>query len=406
MSMRFSIVNLGCKVNRVESDAFGSALLGSGAKPAEGKPADIVIVNTCTVTAEAEKKTRKAVRHALKTEPFAEVWVTGCASSIDPELYASMDERVRVLSKDQVLDRIERAGVHEPSSKREDGRTRLGVKVQDGCDNACTYCIVRVARGPARSIPADEVARECLALCEAGVPEIILTGIDLGAYSYDGLALPELLEHLMDVLPLKGEDGRLLRRLRISSIEPQSVTRKLLEVISASDGAVCKHLHLPLQSGSSKVLKEMARRYDADDFLGTVDVARGLMPDISLTTDIIAGFPGERDMDHEKTIQACRRAGFSKMHVFPYSMRMGTLAATRTDQVPADVKQARSAQLRELSRALRQEDLSRRWGSEELVALMGDGTAMTESYHEIFVPVGLPSGELSKMMLQPSLLMP
>ncbi len=408
--MNFAIVNLGCKVNRVESDAFASGLLARGCVETGEAAADVVVVNTCTVTGEAEKKTRKAVRHALRANPLSHVVVTGCAAAIDADAFLNMAPgRVQVAGKlqvDDVLDTLVGPLDHSLCSLAigEGFRTRVGVKVQDGCNNACTYCIVHVARGKAYSRPANEVLVECEALAKAGVREIVLTGINLGSYCFsmpDGteVALDGLLRMLLERTADIHAPEEHPCRFRISSIEPCDVSDNLIWLIAHAKGRICRHLHLPLQSGCTKVLAEMNRPYTAEQFLQLVDRLYAAVPQLSLSTDIICGFPGETDAEFEETLRVAQRCRFSKIHVFPYSQREGTPAAQREDQVPHDVRAARAAQLRALAKQLRQEDLQRRAGSAEFALVEENGTAMTESYHELTAPVGAKVGSLIEVRL-------
>ncbi|MBQ9955728.1 MAG: tRNA (N(6)-L-threonylcarbamoyladenosine(37)-C(2))-methylthiotransferase MtaB [Eggerthellaceae bacterium] len=399
--MRGCVVNLGCKVNRVESDSYEKAIAERGWSFVEAD-ADLVVVNTCTVTGEAEKKTRKAVRQVLRNHPRARVLVTGCAAAISPDVFTSMNERVAVVGKAESLQKVfevldelsaSAAGVYEPK------RTRVGVKVQDGCDNACTYCIVHVARGRAHSRPLDEVRREVVALAEAGVREIVLSGINIGSYDFEGVRLADMLKALLaDTECLHGE-GEAPVRFRVSSIEPMDVSDEFIRLMASAGGRVCRHLHLPLQSGSSKVLREMARPYDAEDFRLLVDSIRTHVPEISLSTDIIVGFPGETEEDFQDTLELARYCAFSKIHVFPYSKREGTPAAARTDQVEHAVKLERARILRRFSDELRERDYAMRFGSTEYVLVEAEGLGMTESYHEIPVPSHLPQGALVPLNL-------
>lgn len=415
--MRFSIVNLGCKVNRVESDAVAAQLLERGAEAYEPAAADLIVVNTCTVTGEAEKKTRKAVRQALRANDTARVIVTGCAAALKPEAFEEMSPRVACVPKAQLGAAVSReADALEPRAPLpHDGRpgllriggefpTRVGVKVQDGCNNACTYCIVHVARGRATSRDIDEVAGECAAYARAGVKEIVLTGINLGSYRQrraDGvsLRLSDLLKRLLDDTTDLHADGAPACRFRISSIEPRDVDEDLIELLGSSDGRICRHLHLPLQAGSSKVLREMARPYDAAFFLDLVARLRSAAPSISLSTDIIAGFPGETDAEFEETLSVARACSFSKIHAFPYSIRRGTPAAERCDQIPPEVKDERAARLRVMGDELRSLEFSRRVGTREAVLVEQDGRGMTESYFEVPVPTCLPAGSLVELTL-------
>lgn len=405
----YTVVNLGCKVNRVEADGFERLLAERGGVPVAEAAADLIVVNTCTVTGEAEKKTRKAVRHALSTNGGARVVVTGCASELSSKTFAAMDDRVVVVPKagaDLYLSELEMSGTapcETPESfpaSPADGRTRIGIKVQDGCDNACTYCIVHVARGRATSRPADEVVAEAVALAESGVREVVLTGINLGSYDDGGADLTDLCRRLLAATAdLHGADEPPCR-FRIGSIEPMDVTGEFVSLLAEAEGRICRHLHLPLQSGSSRVLREMARPYDAHEFRQLADFLRASVPSIALTTDIIVGFPGETDEDFEDTCALARHVGFSKIHVFPYSKREGTPAAARADQVPPEVKAARAARLRALSDELAAADRASRAGTVELALVETPEVATTESYHEVAAPAGADAGSLVPVHLR------
>lgn len=415
--MRFSVVNLGCKVNRVESDFYEKAFHEKGCVECVDN-ADVVVVNTCTVTGEAEKKTRKAVRQALRKHPHAKVIVTGCASAVNPGAFSDMSDRVTLVSKHDSFDYITSwassaaacSFAEAPCAERSSGgtlssasgfghRTRVGVKVQDGCDNACTYCIVHVARGRAVSRPIDEVVREVVHYAEAGAREIVLSGINIGSYDCEGNRLTELLKLLLDRTESLHADGEPPVRFRVSSIEPNDVSDSFIELLSRSNGRVCRHLHLPLQSGSSKVLREMARPYDAEDYKRLIDYIRALVPDMSLSTDIIVGFPGETEDEFRETMDLARYCAFSKIHVFPYSMREGTPAAQRPDQVNPEVKSRRASELRSLSDELRLQDYRSRAGNCEFVLVEQSGRAMTESYFEVQVPESYERGALLEITL-------
>ena len=441
--MNFAVVNLGCKVNRVESDEVAALLSAHGVEARE-EDADLIVVNTCTVTGEAEKKTRKAVRRALRANARARVLVTGCAAAIDPAFFEGLDERVETVGKAALLERVadlascaafpsatgRLASSGETSAAREEVsplsgrggspassgpllrigggfRTRVGVKVQDGCDNACTYCIVHVARGRAKSRPADAVARECAALAAAGAKEIVLTGINLGSYR-DGGAGPRdlqatrlagLLRRLLAETAGLHAPGEPPCRFRISSVEPCDVDDALVGLLAEEGGRVCRHLHLPLQSGSSKVLREMARPYDAKAYAALAARLRERVPGIALSTDVIVGFPGETDAEFQETLAVVRACGFEKIHVFPYSERAGTPAAVRSDQVLSEVRSARASALRVLADDLRAVGYARRVGTVEQALVEEGGVAMTESYYEAPAPPGERVGSLVPVVL-------
>ena len=409
--MNFAVVNLGCKVNRVESDDASARLAARGTETAEAD-ADLIVVNTCTVTGEAEKKTRKAVRRALRANDRARVLVTGCAAAVDAAFYEALDPRVRVVGKARLAEEIEAwcdsEGVSAAPPLLPVGpgfRTRVGVKVQDGCDNACTSCIGHVARGRATSRAADGVVRECAEYARAGAGEIVLTGINLGSYC-DGARrdpsatrLAGLLRRLLDATADLHAPGAFPVRFRISSIEPRDVDDALVDLLAAADGRVCRHLHLPLQAGSSKVLREMARPYDADRFRALVERLYAAVPGLALSTDVIAGFPGETDAEFQETLELARACRFAKMHAFPYSRRAGTPAAERPDQVPPDIKAARAAALRALGDELRAAERARRAGTVELALVEEGGVAMSESYFELAASADAPIGSLVRMTL-------
>ena len=409
--MNFAVVNLGCKVNRVESDDAAARLALRGVETPEAS-ADLIVVNTCTVTGEAEKKTRKAVRRALRANDRARVLVTGCAAAVDAAFYEALDPRVRVVGKARLAEEIEAwcdsEGVSAAPPLLPVGpgfRTRVGVKVQDGCDNACTYCIVHVARGRATSRPADDVVRECAAYARAGAREIVLTGINLGSYCDGGrrdpsaIRLVALLRRLLDETADLHAPGEAPARFRVSSIEPRDADDALIDLLASADGRVCRHLHLPLQAGSSKVLREMARPYDAERFVALVERLYRRIPQLALSTDIIAGFPGETDAEFQETLDVARACRFAKIHAFPYSPRIGTPAAERADQVPPAVKEARAAMLRALGDELRASERARRAGTVELALVEEGGVAMTESYFEVPAPAGAAPGALVEVTL-------
>lgn len=410
--MKYAVVNLGCKVNRVESDAFASSLDAHGAKSCDAADADLIVVNTCTVTGEAEKKTRKAVRGALRANDRATVIVTGCAAAIDKDTFLAMDPRVRVMGKAELASSIDAgawgldAAAHGPALPVGEGyRTRVGVKVQDGCNNACTYCVVHVARGKATSVDPREVVRQCRTLASTGVKEIVLTGINLGSYRWrdegtgEATGLADLLRMLLEETADLHKDGEYPVRFRVSSIEPRDVHDDLIEVLATAGGRVCRHLHLPLQSGNSKVLREMHRPYSAEHFEAIVANLYERVPELSLSTDIICGFPGETEGEFEDTLGVACTCRFSKIHVFPYSKREGTPAAARIDQVPPGVKADRAQRLRDLGDLLRDNEREARKGTRELAVVEEEGVALTESYFEVPAPKNAKAGEMIEITL-------
>ena len=341
---------LGCKVNRVESEQIAATLLAGGFSLVEDDAADVIVINTCTVTGEADSKARKLIRQELKREREPVVVVTGCLVAVDADAVESLGDRVvSIADKSRVAEYLIQAfgqGTVTTASAPRSGRgfrTRAMVKVQDGCDRFCSYCIVPSARGLPRSVDRDEILREVEDLLESGVNEIVLTGVNLGRYASRGHDLSDLIAVIA---------GAGVRRLRLSSIEPLDLTERLLEVLGSTP-AVCPHLHVPLQSGSDRVLEAMQRRYDLATYRRRIDAARDAIPGLAVTTDVIAGFPGEREEDFRATLEACERIGFARLHVFRYSERGSTVAASLADPVPQQERARRASALRELDRALR-----------------------------------------------------
>ena len=389
--MKVAVVNLGCKVNRVESDSIALAYMGRGCEITDVADADTVIVNTCTVTGEAEKKTRKTVRKALRDNPCAQLLVTGCAATINPAEFEAMDERVAVVDKVDLLDEGGHGETLRELSRVGEGfPTRVGVKVQDGCAHACTYCIVHVARGKPWSKPLAQVVEEVKVLEEKGAAEVVLTGIDIGSYKSDGVRLAGLLEALLEATESI--------RIRISSVEPRSLDDAAIAVIAANK-RVCNHLHLPLQSGSSKVLAEMHRPYDRAFFAGLAGRIKQAIPDIALSTDIIVGFPGETDDDFRETLELAREVGFSKIHIFRYSKRASTPAAERTDQVSAEVKEARAHELAQLERELRDVYAQTLVGTCETVVMEEANRGTSEHYFTVVTDASFEPGAAVEVAL-------
>ncbi|MDP2234343.1 MAG: MiaB/RimO family radical SAM methylthiotransferase [Actinomycetota bacterium] len=349
--VRVFVRTLGCKVNQVESEQIAAQLLGVGCVLAAQDEAAVVIVNTCTVTGEADAKTRKAVRHALNSAAGPLVVVTGCLAAIDRAGLESLGERVVVESdKALVAERVwTHVGARGVAPRRPSGEapfprigagfhTRAMVKIEDGCDAFCAYCIVPHARGAPRSVSRADVLRECEALVDAGTREIVLTGVNLGRYCDSNTGLAALVEDV-------AATG--VARLRLSSVEPLDLTDRLLGVLAGSS-AICPHLHVPLQAGCDSTLAAMGRAYTTAAYTDRVSAAREAIPGLAITTDVIAGFPEESEVHAEETLAFCRAMGFAKMHVFRYSVRENTVAAAMGGQVDPSARTSRASALREL----------------------------------------------------------
>ena len=397
----FHVHNLGCKVNRAESDMLVSRLLSAGGLPVTQEEASVILVNTCTVTAEADAKTRKAVRRAAAAAKQPWVIATGCAIAVDRASYEALGERVfaepdRLAALQKAAELLALQLPSETNSfeelrQGEAFATRRGIKIQDGCDNNCSYCIVRIARGAARSVPQKDVIDQILTAERAGIREIILTGVNIGAYSFGRADLLKIIEESISSTEQL--------RLRLSSLEPQHVSDGLLTFMAQSEGRLCAHLHLPLQSGCDKTLKEMQRLYDTGYFSQLVTDARSLMPHVSLTTDVIVGFPGETEEDFSQSLAFCESMRFAKMHVFRYSQRLGTPSAQRSDQLAPDLIARRAARMREAAVRMQRYDGESRVGSIESVLIERAGRGTSESYHKVKTPAEIEVGSLTPLQI-------
>ncbi|WBW50368.1 tRNA (N(6)-L-threonylcarbamoyladenosine(37)-C(2))-methylthiotransferase MtaB [Peptoniphilus equinus] len=360
----FSITTLGCKVNQYESEAMRENFEDHGyMEVGDTDAADVCIINTCTVTNLSDRKSRQIIRRAKRDNPEAVIAVVGCYAQTSPEEVAAMEgvdivlgttERSDIVRLvEQVLEHGEQINCVRDITEdgefqsiaisKEQDMTRAYMKVQDGCNRFCTYCIIPYARGRIRSRTVDNAVAEARRLAEAGYKEVVLTGIHIGSYNDDGKDLVSLIEGVATV------EG--IERIRLSSVEPMTVTEDFLRRTKAT-GKFCDHFHLSLQSGNDKVLKEMNRHYTTAEYAHVVAMIRQVYPHAGITTDVIVGFPGETDEEFDSTCDFVRQIGFSRIHVFKYSMRNGTPAARRTDQIHGHIKQQRSNRLIAIGDAL------------------------------------------------------
>jgi len=349
---RVALLGLGCRVSRSDLDALASALAPPFAICEDGEEADYVVVYTCTVTADADAATRQAVRRAAREHPRADLVVTGCFAELHPQELHRLPGVAAVVGAAGGLEEVLRAlyarrpGAGRPSPAhfgppRPYRHTRAFLKVEDGCDAACAYCIVPRARGPARSLPF-EVALAHVAELARASPEVVLTGVHLGVYGRDLVPARSLLELVRAV-----EQGRLARRVRLSSIEPLEVPPSLFG--AGRPGALCEHLHLPLQSGSDRVLAAMRRPYRARDYARTVERVAAEKADLCVGADVMAGFPGETEADHRATLALLEGLPIAYLHVFPFSARPGTAAAAMGHPVDPALARERASELRAFS---------------------------------------------------------
>lgn len=359
MHRTFAVYTLGCKVSQYESEAILEEAVRRGFTPVtEG--ADIAVINTCTVTAEGDRKCRQLIRRLVRQSPETKIMVCGCYSQVSPESVAAIDGVAYVCGTQNKLRTVERAlelldgkaipkievtplaGADFESMRiLHAPRTRAYIKIEDGCDNRCAYCKIPDARGHVRSKKIADVVAEARALTDAGVREVVLTGIETASFGADtGESLCDLLD------AVDGIDG--IERIRLGSLEPTLMRPAFLDRI-AKVGKLTPHFHLSMQSGSSRTLAAMRRKYNAETAWRNIENTRAALPDVQFTTDFIVGFPGETDEDFAETMEFARRVGFLATHVFKYSKRAGTPAAKMPDQIPEEVKHARSQALIALS---------------------------------------------------------
>ena len=373
--MKVKGISLGCKVNTYEMEFILSSFKDKGYEITDDV-ADIYVINTCSVTNMSDAKSRKVINRVIRENPKACIVVMGCMIEANKD-YENEGISIIIGNKDKnkVVELVEEYLMNKEHVKRlykdfdiefEDmfitnmpGRTRAFVKIQDGCENFCSYCIIPYTRGKCRSKDIDKVIKEINTLVNNGYQEIVLTGIHTGHYGEDGkTTFPELLREIVKISGLK--------RLRISSIEITELNEDFLDVLKNSL-IIVDHLHIPLQAGSDKVLHEMNRKYDKEYFLNKINEIRSIRPNISITTDVIVGFPGETIEDFNETCDFCKLIGFSKIHVFPYSRRKGTKADLMPNQVDENIKKDRVTKLMQISDELEIEYLDKFIGKEVLV---------------------------------------
>ncbi len=366
--MRTAIYTLGCKVNQYETQAMEAELTRRGHTlvPFDGE-ADAYIINTCTVTAVSDKKSRQMIRQARKRSPRAIVAVCGCYAQTDPEAVEALEvdlvmgtndrmgflNRLEALSPDggqvvDVDDALRRRTFERLSAGGLEGRTRAMLKVEDGCVNFCTYCIIPYARGPIRSLPAEEAAAQAAQLAAEGYKELVLTGIEISSWGRDLPGRPEPMD-LIEAVCAAAPGCR----VRLGSLEPRTITAEFCRRGAAIPN-LCPHFHLSMQSGCDATLKRMNRKYDTERYYESVRLLREYFDRPGITTDLIVGFPGETEKEFEQTLEFVRKCAFSAMHIFPYSRRSGTPAAAMPEQVPNAVKEERAHRAGEVARQLHQ----------------------------------------------------
>jgi threonylcarbamoyladenosine tRNA methylthiotransferase MtaB len=387
---------LGCRLNQAESEQALEALGARGFDLAHaGEQPDVVVINTCTVTAESTASSRRLIRKTAEAHPGATVVVTGCYAVAEPEearaipgvdLVVGNDHKDRLAALITAVPAVRRLPLVMRPAPLERLRTRVAIKAQTGCDEWCTFCIIPRTRGPLRSYPEDQVVADVRHQVERGVREVVLTGVHLGKYGEDR-GEREALARLVD--RLTAIDG--LLRLRLSSVLPVQVTPALVERVR-DDPKVCRHLHVPLQAGDDEVLARMHRPYRIAEFLDRVEHAKAEVPGLGLSTDVIVGFPGETRAQFAATMAVVERVGFSKLHVFRYSQRPDTPAAVMPDQVPVAEKKTRARELIALGAELRRRFHEDHVGRPLQVLVEAAGEGLAEGTSDNYVKVRFPGG--------------
>ncbi len=389
----FAVKFLGCKVSQADVMLARQALLAAGHTEVPEAEAELHVINTCCITSEAEAKSRQSVRRSLKSAE--RVYVGGCAVNLDASRFAAIDARVspfRGTADDVAAAMAAGLGAcvdleHDVLARRTaPDRTRGFVKVQDGCDCHCAYCIIPSVRGSARSRPASAVLDEVARRVEQGQPEMVMTGISVGDYRDPERGL-ELGELMVEVARVPG-----VERVRLSSVEVIHVKDSLLEAL-AGEPRICPHVHVPMQSGDDAVLAAMGRHYSSAEYLRHVDALREAVPHVNVTTDVIVGFPLEDELAFERTLQAVTDAGLTRVHTFSYSPRPGTVAASLGDRVPPAEKKRRSQAMRGLSEARSRLWRAAKLGRREhvLVDKVADTqcSGYTADYTRCYLPAGV-----------------
>ena len=396
--MKIAFKTLGCRLNQYETDALAAQFSGNGYEVSEQEEgADVVVVNTCTVTNQSNQKSRYVISHAGRANPNARMVITGCmAESHKEQLLKKFPDATVIDNKGKSgifhsVDALLKTGNADLSDKDYDlfsyqsftemFHTRSLIKIQDGCDNFCTFCIIPFVRGSAISRPVEQVLNNIQEVIEKGAKEVVLTGVNISRYENNGVGFSSLLEKILSF------DGDF--RVRISSIEPDRFDDHFFSLIGHPKMA--PHLHLCLQSGSERILLQMRRMYTVCDFLSIVERVRAKDPRFNFTTDIIVGFPGETDEDFEASMNVARKVGFGHMHIFKYSVRQGTRAQRMTEQVPDKVKTERSKQMHALAETLTTNYRQSFDNTEQriLVEKWSDGVA--SGYNDYFVPMQFAS---------------
>ena len=378
-------------MNWLDSARLAAALQSAGHNAvADESEADYVFVNTCTVTSEADRKSKQTVNKAGRAQK--QVAVMGCGPRVDAEGWQQA-ENTLVFSDDNAL--LKHFGIEEDDAQMPlSSRTRLPVAIQTGCDNECTFCITKVARGAHRNLPVERVVQQVKQAHEHGIKEIVLTGINLAAWGCENSNRPEQarLHELLEAILQQTE----IPRIRLSSLGPQFIQPAFFDVYA--DTRICDYLHISLQSGSDTVLNRMVRGHGTAELCSIAERARAVRPDTALAADIIAGFPGESDAEHQETMELLNAVQFAKLHVFPFSEREGTPAATMPEPVDVAIRKQRAAEIRELARLMRKQFIDQQMGKRLTVLVEGNGSGLSTNYIRLLTN-DLGEGEIHELVL-------
>ncbi|NGX60279.1 MAG: Threonylcarbamoyladenosine tRNA methylthiotransferase MtaB [Chlamydiae bacterium] len=398
---KFQVSTLGCRTNQYESQGYEKQLRELGYTEAkEGEEADLCIVNTCSVTEGADRSSRHQIRQLSRLNPNAKMVVTGCFADRKTKDLLEMDEVDEIVpntNKEELLAIVfPKENIPEFAIDQFSGHTRAFVKVQDGCNSFCTYCIIPYVRGRSRSREIGAILKEVQVLVENGYKEVVITGVNVGDFNGGGRSLAQLVREIDQV------DG--LMRLRISSIDPDEVDDDLLDAVITGN-ATCHSMHIVLQSGSNAILKKMNRKYTRQKFVEAIEKCKSASKDFTFTTDIIVGFPGETEADFSDTLDLMRQVQFAKVHMFPYSPRERTRAALYPNQIPQEMINARRQKVLRLSEQIAY-DLREKYVGRTMPVLLEDIDegmffGHTENFLEVFIPAAdLQSNEIVDVTLK------
>ena len=410
--MKYSVITFGCRVNQADSLGFEEDLMARGGQASSLEEADVVVVNTCSVTASADQAARQTIRRVARVNPSARIVVTGCYATRRPDEVQSLANVIRVVPNDSkgdlaaFMSSAERFGEGDGGCGSAivpgvAGRTAFTLRVQTGCAEPCSYCIIPATRGAPKSVSLSDVLREVDRVAAAGFKEIGLTGVHLGSYGRD-LSPPSSLLALLSALADRG-GSRMPPEpdvwFRISSLEPMDCTPGIVELVARS-AAFAPHFHLPLQHASNAVLRAMRRPYSFEQYWALVEGIRNRIPAASIGSDLIAGFPGETDDDFEQLAAYLERSPLTHLHVFPYSDRPGTAATSLPHKVHGSVVRERALRLREISARLSARFRSGQVGTVHRALTLDDGSvAVTDNYLKVRIPPGLPRNQWVQVRL-------